>query len=191
MVIETMRIAGSASLAMIASLSPGTRKSTIDAGDACAMMTGILLDHRRQPVLRGETLAPGLLGRAARRRRRSPSRGPAPGIEQIVEIDRLVGAVEIADAEMHDAGRQVGLPVARRRNRLRKPGKRVHGEFQAHVGYLSCRRAKRTGAPISAVAVTSSQQPSFPNFVVRRLVRPGRTGAAWSAPASGRPCRHG
>ena len=28
----------------------------------------------------------------------------APGIEQVVEIDRLMGAVEIADAEMHDAG---------------------------------------------------------------------------------------
>ena len=29
-----------------------------------------------------------------------------PVVEQIVEIDRLMGAVEIADAEVHDARRQ-------------------------------------------------------------------------------------
>ena len=28
------------------------------------------------------------------------------GVEQIVEIDRLMGAVKIADADMHDARRQ-------------------------------------------------------------------------------------
>ena len=32
----------------------------------------------------------------------------AAGIEQLVEIDGLMGAVEIADAEMQDAGRELG-----------------------------------------------------------------------------------
>ena len=31
----------------------------------------------------------------------------AAGVEQVVEIDRLMRAMEIADAEMHDAGLQV------------------------------------------------------------------------------------
>ena len=32
----------------------------------------------------------------------------AAGVEKIVEIDRLMRAMEIADAEMHDAGAKVG-----------------------------------------------------------------------------------
>ena len=32
----------------------------------------------------------------------------AAGVEQVVEIDRLMRAMKIADAEMHDAGRELG-----------------------------------------------------------------------------------
>ena len=44
----------------------------------------------------------------------------AAGVEQIVEIDGLMGAVEIADAEMHDARREVGALDSAARRRLRQ-----------------------------------------------------------------------
>ena len=83
----------------------GGRKSIIDAGDACAdapasCSTTVVSQScaaRRSRIrrLRARTPAPTIAQSRSR-----------PGVEQIVEIDRLVGAVEVADAEMHDAGRR-------------------------------------------------------------------------------------
>jgi len=48
-----------------------------------------------------------------------------PGVEQIVEIDRLMRPVEIADADMNDAGGKLGASILRngdagRRMRVRR-----------------------------------------------------------------------
>ena len=67
---------------------------------------GFLFDDSGQPILRLEFLPHVLVGNA----HAGPDQGPVavdPQIEQRVEIDRLVGAMEIADAEMDDAGREV------------------------------------------------------------------------------------
>jgi hypothetical protein len=84
-------------------------------GDARRRLVVVLLDHRRQEILR-RSFSRIASSDGSTRRRQSPSRDPA-GIEQIVEIDRLMGAVEIADAEVHDAGLQRRPP--------RRPGWRA------------------------------------------------------------------
>jgi hypothetical protein len=45
-----------------------------------------------------------------------------PQVEQAVEIDRLVGAMKIADAEMHDTGRKVAPCIGRDGRRRADPG---------------------------------------------------------------------
>jgi hypothetical protein len=104
-VSETMRIAGSASRSTIAVASPGGRKVDHRAGDAGDHVGCILLDHGRQEVLRGEACRRRPLGGStpAPTIAQSWSR---PEIEQVVEIDRLMRAMKIADAEMHDARRK-------------------------------------------------------------------------------------
>ena len=72
------------------------------AGDARLPVAGVLLDHGGQPVLRLEPGAAGLLALEHTGADQRPVM-PLARVEQVVEIDRLVRAVEIADAEMHDA----------------------------------------------------------------------------------------
>ena len=70
---------------------------------------GFLLDHGGQPVLRHQLLAHGLVGLADAGADQGPVMIGAGG-EEVVEIDGLMGAVEVADAEMDDAGGE-GAPV--------------------------------------------------------------------------------
>jgi hypothetical protein len=55
-----------------------------------------------------------------------------PGVEQIVEIDRLMRAVKIADTDMNDAGAKVRALVFRSRNACGQARKRPRREFDAH-----------------------------------------------------------
>ena len=73
------------------------------AGDAGAHMAAVLLDDRGQPVLLFQLAAADLLAFEHAGADQRPVMADAR-IEQVVEIDGLVRAVEIADAEMHDAG---------------------------------------------------------------------------------------
>src|SRR6185437_10301000 len=56
----------------------------------------------------------------------------AAGVEEIVEIDRLVGAVKIADADMNDAGAKVAASIFRSRDACGQARERRRGEFDAH-----------------------------------------------------------
>jgi hypothetical protein len=104
MVSETMRMAGSARRDDRGRVA-GAQEVDHGAGDAGAGPVGFLLDHGGQPILRQELFSHGHR-RRARRRRPAPSRGRAPVANRSVEVDRLVGAMEIADAEMHDPRRE-------------------------------------------------------------------------------------
>ena len=69
----------------------------------------------------------------------------AAGVEQIVEIDRLMGAVEIADAEMHDARPQVGTVDSRTGDVCRASGASASDEsFMLMSDTFHARRATRT-----------------------------------------------
>ena len=125
-----------------------------DAGDARAHVAAVLLDHGGQPVLLLELVAADLLAVE----HAGPDDRPVmvvAGVEQIVEIDRLMRAMEIADAEMHDAA------VQRRcgRNAARRPWR------------AGCR-----ALPAESLTVMDSRsplaQPRFPSQRGRR--RPGR-----------------
>ena len=103
MVSETMRIAGSASCATIAAVSPGVRKSIIAPVTRACMWpvscsTTVVSQSCACELVAARLLAVEHAGADER-----PVVVEA-GIEQIVEIDRLVRAMEIADAEMQDAG---------------------------------------------------------------------------------------
>ncbi len=105
------------------------------AGDAHRRCVGLLLDHRRQPVLRLELFAHVDVGLAHARADDRPFM-VGPGVEKVVEIDRLMGAVKVADADMDDARLEIGPAVvglAHARRQLREGGRR---EFDAH-GFLS------------------------------------------------------
>ena len=61
----------------------------------------------------------------------------AAGVEEVVEIDGLMGAVEIADAEMQDAGAQIGAPVAGPATLLGKLAERFGRQFALTADALS------------------------------------------------------
>ncbi len=75
-------------------------------GDANRRRVGFLFDDGRQPILLGELLAHDdvVVFHAGADERPIVV---APGAEQVVEIDRLMGAMKVADAEMHDAGAEL------------------------------------------------------------------------------------
>ena len=56
----------------------------------------------------------------------------AAGVHQPVEVDLQVGAVEVADAEMHDAGREVGAGVGGARHAGRELGQRLQRKGNGH-----------------------------------------------------------
>jgi len=74
-------------------------------GDTGVRGRGLLLDDGGQPVLRHELLAHRLVGGANADADQRPV-VVAAKIEEVVEIDRLMRAVEVADADVHDAGRE-------------------------------------------------------------------------------------
>ena len=76
-----------------------------DAGHARLHVAAVLLDHGGQPVLLLELLAADLLAVEHAGADQRPVM-VAAGVEEVVEIDRLMRAMEIADAEMQDAGAQ-------------------------------------------------------------------------------------
>ena len=80
------------------------------AGDARLHVPAVLLDHRGQPVLFGQLLAAGLFALEDAGADQRPVM-IVSRIEQFVEIDRLMRAMEIADAEMQEAGLQLGAVV--------------------------------------------------------------------------------
>ncbi len=82
------------------------------AGDVRLPVARILLDHRGQPVLLLQLLAACLLALEHAGADDRPVMSVAR-VEQIVEIDRLMRAVEIADAEMQDAGLEVVARIFR------------------------------------------------------------------------------
>ncbi len=82
-------------------------KSIIAPVTRAAHVIGLLLDHGGQPILRLQLLAHGFVGLAHAGADERPVVVEAD-VEQVVEIDGLVGAMEIADAEMHDAGGEIG-----------------------------------------------------------------------------------
>jgi hypothetical protein len=66
---------------------------------------GLQPHHGGEPVLRLKSAAHGLIARTDAGPEQRPIEIPAP-VEQVVEIDRLMGTVEIADADVQDAGAQ-------------------------------------------------------------------------------------
>ncbi len=101
-------------------------------GDAGAHMAGILLDHGGQPVLLGKLAATDLLGLEDAGADQRPVVADAR-IEQIVEIDGLVRAMEIADAEMHDAGLERRAIVFRPGNFFRQVGEIGRRKLHDHL----------------------------------------------------------
>ncbi len=93
-------------------MSNGLMKSIIAPVTRTARRVGLLLDDGRQPVLRLELFPHVDVGLAHAGADDRPI-AIDPGIEQVVEIDRLMGAVKVADADMEDAGLEVGPPVVR------------------------------------------------------------------------------
>ena len=84
---------------------------------------GGLLDDRRQIVLSREDSAHPFVGRHdAGSNQRPVVIGAA--VEQGVEVDRLVGAMKIPDAEMENARRELGTFVRRLSHVVGKGGER-------------------------------------------------------------------
>ncbi len=88
---------------MTAAMSPTSRKSIIAPVTRAELLIGLLLDHGGQPVLSLQLLAHGLVGWPHARADQRPV-VIEPEVEQVIEIDGLMRAMEIADAEMHDTG---------------------------------------------------------------------------------------
>ncbi len=76
---------------------------------------GLLLDDRRQPVLRLELRAHVDVRLAHARADERPVVVGA-GVEKVVEIDRLMGAMEVADADVDDSRLEIGAPIFRDRD---------------------------------------------------------------------------
>ncbi len=89
------------------------------AGDARRQTLGVQLHDSREPVLRRQRSAAGGVERLDARADDGPV-VPGSGREQAVEIDGHMRAVKVADADVQDAGRQVGAGVSGGRNTLRQ-----------------------------------------------------------------------
>ena len=102
------------------------------AGNVGSAMVGLLLDHGGEPVLPHQLLPHRLIGRAYAGAHQRPV-VPLTQIEQRVEIDGLMGAMKIADAEMHNAGGETGAGIGRGDRSLDR-WKRCSGKPGGHVG---------------------------------------------------------
>jgi hypothetical protein len=76
----------------------------------------LLLDDGRQPILATQRLAHQFVGVAHAGSDDRPVEVGA-GVEQFVEINRLMGAMEIADADMKDARLELASRVSGRGDR--------------------------------------------------------------------------
>ena len=102
-VSDTMRISGSASAASIASTSNGLMKSIIAPVTRTVVASASCSTTVVSQSCACELLAHVDVGVAHARADERPVVVVA-GVEQVVEIDRLMGAVEVADADVEDAG---------------------------------------------------------------------------------------
>ncbi len=123
-------------------------------GDPGAHMAGILLDHRGQPILFLQLPAACLLAVEHARADDRPIMSEA-SIEQIVEINGLVRAVKIADAEMHDAGLERRAVVMRAGDIWRQLVEVGEGEFDGHRQVLAVSRFVRPPTPSRLRLATS------------------------------------
>ena len=100
----TMRMRGSASAASTAPGSSGATSSEPDRADDAQLLAAAAADRQRvEPVLRRQRVA--RVGAAQRDADDAPVR--LAGRQAVVDIDGLMGAMEGADAEMHDARRNL------------------------------------------------------------------------------------
>jgi hypothetical protein len=108
----------------------------------------VLLDHRGQKILAREFFAPRPLALENPRPDQRPIAVDA-GVEQIVEIDRLVRAMEIADAEMQDSGGEVAAAVFWRGDAWGEMGQGGEGEFRGHFTrlFFGCAGVRSTFSP--------------------------------------------
>ena len=102
---------------------------------------GLLRDHGGEEILRGEHLAPlGII-----RHHAGAHDGPVvplPRRKQPVQIPRLMRAVEVAQADVQNAGAQVGTGIAGAADALGKPVERVKRQPDGHF-IVSLRGARR------------------------------------------------
>ena len=106
-------------------------------GDAGGREIGFLLHDGGQPVLRRQIRAHAVIGLPHTGADQSPVMVEAE-IEQIVEIDRLMGAMEIADAEMHDASPERAGIIGRHGGRLSQFLERIARQFDRHSRWSLC-----------------------------------------------------
>ena len=110
------------------------------AGDAGARFVCLLLHHRGQVVLPQELFSHvGIVGAHAGADQRPVM--VEPQVEQAVEIDRLVGAMKIADAEMHDTWRQRAALVAGHAGAGSDLRQVFGGEWNRHGSILNGQRS--------------------------------------------------
>ena len=95
----------------------------------------LLLDDRRQVILSGELGAhvDVVFAHAGADDRPVVI---APGGEQIVEINRLMRAMEIADADVNDAGAEIGAVIARRGDALGSRPSAAAESFTLIISFL-------------------------------------------------------
>ena len=106
--------------------------------------------ERVKPVLRLQRLGLGPLGRAVDQ----PDAADAPALlagkrEHLIDVDRLMRAVEVADAEMDDAGRDGAAVIGRARDALGQAvetgrAQCVHGGASRCCDGARLRRASRS-----------------------------------------------
>ena len=152
-VSETMRIAGWASRSSVVAMSNGFTKSTIGpvtrtlvAWASCSttvVSQSCSASFSRIEISASRTPAPTI----------AQSRS-SPGIEEIVEIDRLMRPMKIADPDVDDAGAEIGAFVVRTADARRQSRQGGGGKFDGHL-FMSTRRdvALRRGPAQRAAAV--------------------------------------
>jgi hypothetical protein len=118
-------------------------------GDAGGGPVVVLLDDGGQEILGLQLVAHGAVGRHHAGADDCPVMRLA-GVEQVVEIDRLVGAVEIADAEMHDAGSQALGVIGRHRGRGRSVLQARQRKLHSHCLYSDMARQAFRARPLSS-----------------------------------------
>ena len=119
MVIETIRIAGSVMRSSNASGLAGGHEIHHRTGHAGPARIRPLLDHRREPILRHQRIAHGTVGSADAGADDRPVM-VAARIEEPIQIDRLMAAMEVADTDMQDAAAEPVTRIARPVDPLRQ-----------------------------------------------------------------------
>ncbi len=132
-------------------------------GDAGSRPVIVLLDDGGQEILRLQLVAHGPVGRHHAGADDRPVMRLA-GVEQVIEIDRLMSAVEVADPEMQDAGGQALGIIGRHGGGGRSVIQARQRKLHSHCLYSSLALRREGPGPCH------------------------RTDAAWPHRASCRPC---